>query len=171
MRGAMVFAVVASIALGAVMTIGDWAWAALEIRHRVVNGLVHGALMCLCLGLAVGVRVGRPARAAAAGPVIGILAAASFYALSPMLGWSAMFPAWMLLWILFALLQQQIARKETMGRALLRGVAAALLSGAAFYAISGIWINDSHSNPNLLRHFGAWTFAFLPGFAALFLRR
>lgn len=167
----MVFAVVASLLLGAVMTLGDWAWAALEIRHRVVNGLVHGALMCLCLGLAVGVRAGRPAAAALAGPVIGVIAAATFYALAPLLRWSAMFPAWMLLWILFAVLQQRLARKETMRTALVRGIVAALLSGAAFYAISGIWINDSHSNPNLLRHFGAWTFAFLPGFAALFLRR
>ena len=82
-----------------------------------------------------------------------------------------MFPAWMLLWILFALLQQRLARKESMGTALVRGVAAAIVSGAAFYAISGIWINDSHTNPNLLRHFGAWTVAFLPGFVALFLRR
>jgi len=150
------------------MTLGDWAWAALHIQHRVVNGVVHGALMCLCLGIAVGVRAGRPVAAAVLGPVIGVIAAASFYALAPMLRWSAMFPAWMLLWILFALLQQRLAKREAMGTAALRGIAAALLSGAAFYAISGIWTNDSHSNPNLLRHFGAWTVAFLPGFAALF---
>jgi hypothetical protein len=164
----MAFAVVASILLGGVMTLGDWAWAALEIRHRVVYGLAHGALMCLCLGLAVGVRVGKPAGGALAGPVIGIIAAGSFYLLTPMLRWSAMFPAWMLLWILFALLQQRLARKEAMTTALLRGVVAVLLSGAAFYAISGIWINDSHTSPNLLRHCGAWTIAFLPGFIALF---
>ena len=167
----MAFAVVASICLGAVMTIGDWAWAALELSHRVAYGLIHGALMCLCIGLAIGVRVGKPAAAALAGPVIGIIAAATFYALSPVLRWYGMFPAWMLLWILFALLQQRIAGKESMSTALLRGIAAALLSGAAFYAISGIWINDSHSDPNLWRHFGAWTVAFLPGFVALFLRR
>ena len=170
----MVFAVVASVCLGAVMTVGDWAWAALALRHRVAYGLIHGALMCLCLGVAVGVRAGNPAPAALAGPVIGVIAAASFYALAPMLRWSAMFPAWMLLWILFALLQQRLApkeTKETMATALGRGIAAALVSGAAFYAISGIWINDSHTNPNLLRHFGAWTVAFLPGFVALFWRR
>ena len=167
----MAFAIAASILLGAVMTAGDWAWAALSIQHRVVYGLIHGALMCLCVGLAVGVRAGKPATAALAGPVIGVIAAASFYALAPLLRWSAMFPAWMLLWILFAVLQQRLSRKESTGAALLRGVAAALLSGAAFYAISGIWINDNHANPNLVRHFGAWTVAFLPGFIALFLSR
>ena len=153
------------------MTVGDWAWAALELRHRVAYGLIHGALMCLCLGLAVGVRAGKPAPAAVAGPLIGVIAALTFYALTPMLRWSAMFPAWMLLWILFALLQQRLGKKESMGAALTRGLAAAIVSGAAFYAISGIWINDSHANPNLLRHFGAWTVAFLPGFVALFWRR
>ena len=167
----MAFAVIASALLGGVMTLGDWAWAALHIQHRVVNGVVHGALMCLCLGIAVGVRAGRPVAAAVLGPVIGVIAAASFYALAPMLRWSAMFPAWMLLWILFALLQQRLGTKESMGAALMRGIAAAIVSGAAFYAISGIWINDSHANPNLLRHFGAWTVAFLPGFVALFVSR
>ena len=153
------------------MTIGDWAWAALELRHRVAYGLIHGAVMCLCLGLAVGVRAGKAVPAALAGPVIGVIAAASFYAMAPVLQWTAMFPAWMLLWILFALLQQRLAKKESMVAALGRGIVAAILSGAAFYAISGIWIDDSHTNPNLLRHFGAWTVAFLPGFIALFFRR
>ena len=167
----MVFAVIASVCLGAVMTIGDWLWAALQIRHRVVNGLLHGALMCLCLGIAVGVRAGKPASAAIAGPVIGVIAAGSFYALAPALGWNAMVPAWMLLWILFALLQHWLVTKESIGTAVVRGVAAAVVSGAAFYAISGIWVNDSHTNPNLIRHFGAWTVAFVPGFIALFARR
>ena len=124
----MLFAVVASILLGLVMTLGDWAWAALEIRHRVVYGLAHGALMCLCLGLAVGVRAGQPAGGALAGPIIGIIAAGSFYALAPMLRWSAMFPAWMLLWILFALLQQRLTRKEAMTD----GADARVRRGAAF---------------------------------------
>ena len=166
----MVFAVIASVLLGGVMTLGDWVWAAMHLPHRVAYGITHGATMCLCVGLAVGIRAGKPLPGALAGPVIGVLAALSFYALAPMIRWSAMFPAWMLLWILFAVLQYWLSKKESLGAALARGLAAALLSGAAFYAISGIWINDSHSNPNLLRHFAAWSFAFLPGFLALFWR-
>ena len=165
----MLFAAAASVVLGAVMTAGDWAWAALSIRHRVVYGLIHGAVMCLCLGIAVGVRAGRPGPAAAAGPAIGIVAAAAFYALAPVLRWNAMFPAWMLLWILFALLQRRLRMQESMGTAVLRGVVAALASGAVFYAISGIWVDESHADTDLIRHFGAWTFAFLPGFLALFV--
>jgi hypothetical protein len=167
----MVFAIAASVCLGAVMTIGDWLWAALQIRHRVAYGLIHGALMCLCVGIAIGIRARKPGPAAVAGPIIGVLAAASFYLLAPMLRWNAMFIAWMLLWILFGLLQYWLSKKESIGTAVVRGIAAAILSGAAFYAISGIWTNDSHSNPNLVRHLWSWTVAFLPGFIALFLRR
>ena len=36
---------------------------------------------------------------------------------------------------------------EPMSRAIGRGVAAAVLSGVAFYLISGIWTQDSHENP------------------------
>ena len=167
----MAFAVLASICLGAVMTFGDWLWAALQIRHRVVYGLLHGALMCLCLGIAVGIPVRKELLAGGAGLVIGVIAAASFYLLAPLLGWNAMFPAWMLLWILFALLQHRLAKKESIGIAVLRGAAAAMLSGVCFYAISGIWTEDSHSNPNLVWHWFGWTAAFLPGFLALFFSR
>jgi hypothetical protein len=160
--------IVASLALGAVMTLGDVAWAQFGIRHRVAYGVIHGAVMCLCLGLAVGVRARRVAPAAIAGPMIGVLAAASFYVLAPMLRWGALFPAWMLLWILFAVLQHWLDRREPGSRAVLRGIAAALLSGGAFYAVSGMWTQASHESPNVLREFLSWSFAFLPGFFALF---
>ena len=165
----MGFALVASLILGLVMTLGDFAWAALHIRHRVAFGLIHGAAMCLCLGFAVGMRAGRPLPAAIGGPLIGVVAALAFYALAPALRWGALFPAWMLLWILFAVLQHQLRTTESLARTLARGVAAALLSGAAFYLVSGIWTADSHEQPNLPVHFASWSFAFAPGFLALFL--
>jgi hypothetical protein len=164
-------ALIASLILGLVMTLGDFAWAALHIRHKVAYGLIHGAAMCLCLGLAVGVRARKPVAAAFAGPAIGIVAAILFYALAPAIRWAALFPAWMLLWMLFALLQERLDKRESMAAALGRGVAAALLSGAAFYLVSGIWTRDSHGDRDLLVRFASWTFAFLPGFVALFLGR
>jgi len=167
----MVYALIASLLLGAVMTLGDFVWAALHIQHRIAYGLIHGAAMCLCLGLAIGIRAGRPLPAAIAGPVIGIIAALVFYALVRPLGWGALFPAWMLLWVLFGILQQRIEKTDRSAPALMRGIAAALLSGGAFYLISGIWTRDSHQHPKLALHFAAWSFAFLPGFVALFWRR
>lgn len=149
------------------MTFGDFVWAALHVRHRIAYGVVHGAAMCLCLGLAVGVRARRPAVAAIAGVVIGVVAAATFYVLAPRLRLGAMFPAWMLLWILFAVLQQRLQATETLASALIRGIVAALLSGMAFYLISGIWTRGGA--PNLARNFASWSFAFLPGFLALFV--
>jgi hypothetical protein len=162
--------IIASLTLGAVMTLGDVAWAQFGIQHRVVYGVIHGAVMCLCLGLAIGLRCRRPLPALAAGPVIGVAAAASFYVLAPALQWAAMFPAWMLLWVLFALLQQWLDKRESMLTAFVRGLAAAVASGVAFYLVSGMWTSE-HGAPNVARHFASWSFAFFPGFLALFLIR
>src|SRR5215211_9471455 len=166
----MLSAILASLALAAVMTLGDFIWAAFVVRHSVVKGVIHGAAMCLCIGLAIGIRTHKPAVAAIAGLLIGIVAAGAFYVLAPWLRWGAMFPAWILLWLLFAVLQRQLARGETFATTAKRGVLAALLSGFAFYLISDIWIHEA-AHPGMLVHFAAWAFAFAPGFVALFARR
>jgi hypothetical protein len=176
-------ALIASLALGAAMTIGDWLWAAFGIRHTITAGLAHGALMCLCLGAAVGLREGRVAAGVVAGPIIGVMAAGAFYLLAPALRMMAMFPAWMFFWICFALLQSWMQARwlrqgerppaaVSIGLAPMigRGLAAAVLSGLAFYSISGIWTRHDPGGPNYLWNFAAWSFAFFPGFAVLFWR-
>jgi hypothetical protein len=163
----VVAAIGAAVFLGAVMTAADFVWAYFDVRHTVVAGLAHGAVMCLCIGLVIGARARRLVAGIVAGPLIGVLAAAAFYAMSPTLGWGAMLPAWMLFWICFALLQHFL-RPETLGRALARGLVAAVVSGLAFYAISGIWMSPSPGGPDYPVHLGYWSFAFLPGFLALF---
>ena len=152
------------------MTAGDFVWAYFGVRHSVGAGVAHGALMCLCIGAVIGARAGRLVPGLVAGPLIGILSAASFYAMAPTLGWGAMLPAWMLFWICFALLQRFLVR-ESLGVALGRGLIAAILSGLAFYAISGIWTRPAAGGPNYLVHFVYWSFAFLPGFVTLFTAR
>jgi hypothetical protein len=163
--------VLAALFLAAVSTFGDFLWAALALPHRVAYGVIHGAVICLCIGAAIGQRNHRLLAGALAGPVIGILAASSFYLLAPVLRWRAMLPAWMLFWLCFAFLQGQLARQRNVSAILARGAAAAVLSGAAFYAIAGIWTRPSPGGPDYVRHFFSWTAAFLPGFAALFLGR
>lgn len=165
----MLHAFAASIVLGAAMTFGDWLWAALHIRHTVTAGILHGALICLLLGAAIGLREGRLAAGAIAGPLIGIAAAAVFYLLASSLGMAAMFPAWMFFWICFALLQAWMRPGRRLGTAVVPGLAAAMLSGLAFYAISGIWTRHDASGPNYVWNLMAWSFAFFPGFLALFL--
>ena len=165
----MMHTVVGAVLLGAVSTLGDYAWAALRLQHRATYGLVHGAVVCLCVGAVIGWRARRLAPAAAAGPVIGVAAAGLFYLLAPMLRYSAMFPAWMFFWLCFAFLQVQLERSRDYGSAAVRGLAAAVESGLAFYAISGIWTSPPPGGPDYPRNFLYWSIAFLPGFAALFL--
>jgi hypothetical protein len=165
----MILAILASVALGAASTFGDMLWAGLSLRHRIVYGLVHGAAICLLIGVFVGARASRALAGLAAGPAIGVLAAGAFYVLAPSVGYYAMFPAWMLFWICFAGLQKMLMRDTAWSAAILRGVIAAVCSGGAFYAISGIWTNPPREGPRYLYNFAAWTMAFLPGFAALFV--
>jgi hypothetical protein len=167
--GGLTGAALAALVLGAASTAGDMLWAGLSLRHRMVYGLLHGALICLAIGAFVGWPARRVASGVAAGPLIGLLAAGVFYLLAPRLGYYAMFPAWMFFWICFALLQRWLRREPAWAPALARGVAAAVVSGAAFYAISGIWTRPAPGGPNYLYHFAAWSFAFFPGFAALFV--
>ena len=165
----MIPAIGAALLLGAVMTTGDFVWARFGVRHSMYTGVAHGAIMCLCIGAVIGARVGRVAVCAIAGVIIGAFAALSFYALASTLGWGAMLPAWMVFWICFALLQH-FFRRETLNGAVGRGVGAAVLSGLAFYAISGIWTHPSRP-PNYVVNFLYWSFAFLPGFLVLFFGR
>lgn len=160
----------AALALGAVMTAGDFAWAYFGVRHSVGAGIAHGALMCACIGVVIGLRAGRLAPGLVGGPLIGVLAAVTYYLLAPVLRLGAMLPAWMLFWICFALLQRLLVT-ETLGAALGRGAVAAVLSGLAFYAISGIWTTPAPGGPNYPVHFVSWSFAFFPGFLSLFARR
>ena len=165
----MTHALVAALVLAAVMTAGDFIWSIFDVRNRMANGILHGAAVCLAIGIVIGWRARRVTAGLAAGPVIGVIAALAFYALAPRFRYFAMLPAWMLFWILFAWLQQRLTRSESLATAMARGVAAAVLSGAAFYAISGIWTSPHAGPPRYSLHFASWTFAFFPGFVALFI--
>ena len=161
-------AVAGSVLLAALSTLGDFVWARFVSAHRAALGLLHGSLLCLAIGLHLGVLRGRPVRGALGGAAVGLGAAAGFYALAPFLGYAAMFPCWMAFWIGFAVLDARGLRGARAGReALARGLFAALGSGAAFYAISGIWTNPRPGGPDYAWNFLCWTIAFLPGFLAL----
>ena len=149
------------------MTFGDWVWEVLALRHRPQYGLAHGALLCLWLGLYLGALSSRVAWGAGAGAIVGFAAAASYYALRPLVGYLAMLVAWIGLWFGLAWLTQHLlAGRVSPRQALLRAVLAGAGSGAAFYAVSGIWMNPP-SEYVYAWHFPAWTIAFLPGSLAL----
>jgi hypothetical protein len=167
----MTTAVVGAIVLGALSTLYDFIWAHFEVRHRVINGIVHGMTLLSVAGLILGWPVRRFALGLLGGAAAGLLGALAFYGAYPLLGFlNALVAAWVVMWLAFATLETQLRRAPVGRDTGVRGLAAALLSGIAFYLVSGIW-TDHGSPPNYLRNFASWTFAFFPGFAALLWRR
>ena len=158
--------------IAAVSTLGDFIWANWALQNRPLNGVLHGSLLFLCIGLYLGVPAKKHLTGAVAGALIGGLAAGGFYLIAPVLGRSAMFFLWFAAWIALGFLNQRLTRREVNLRAAFgRGVLAAVGSGVAFYLVSGIWFPFDPQGWDYLLHFGAWTVAYLPGFAALCIER
>jgi len=156
------------LAMAAVSTLGDYVWATWIPSPRVSFGLAHGVLVFLCVGAYLGAVAGQTAKGAMAGPIVGLLAAASYYALAPVLGRSAMFAAWIALWVALGLVNARLRRQPGGIRdALIRSSVAAISSGIAFYLISGIWFPFDPQGWDYAVHFASWTFAYLPAFLAL----
>ncbi len=171
-------AIVGALALAALSTLGDFVWANWRVRHLALYGVVHGMAIFMAIGFILGRHrgAGRGARGAVLGVIAGGLAAGSFYALRPLLGYSAMFASWMLVWVALGVIGAWLSMPPhasgiagpLLRAALMRGLAAALLSGAAFYAVSGMWMPfNPRGWMDYAEHFVRWTVAFLPGFAAL----
>ena len=169
--------IVGSLLMAGVSTLGDFIWATWLPQHRAVYGLTHGTLLFCAIGLFLGTLAARPAAGAAAGALIGALAASAFYVLAPAVGYSAMFVVWVGVWMAFGLLYARLSgtRINAVGAMhappLRRGAIAAVASGLAFYMISGIWRPFDPTGLDYVVHFGAWTLAYFPGFAALLLAR
>ncbi len=164
-------AALGSLWAAALSTLGDFVWARFIPSHRPVFGLIHGTALCLGIGLYLGALRRLPVRGALGGAAIGFGAAAGFYALAPLVGYSAMFVLWMALWAAFGVLEGRGlgAPLLPLRDAVVRGLLAALGSGIAFYLISGIWTHPRPGGPDYVDHFLRWTIAFLPGFSFLLL--
>lgn len=165
-------AIVGALLIAALNTLGDFIWARFDLPHRAAYGLLHGLVLCLGIGLCLGAPRQRPMRGALAGALIGLGAAGGFYLLAMIMGYAAMFVLWMALWIAFGVLDGRTLGEPrgSVRSALVRGVVAAVGSGAAFYAISGIWERGPTGAGDYAYRFACWTFAFLPGFVALLVR-
>jgi hypothetical protein len=172
MRGA-VQAIAGSLLVAALSTLGDFVWARYIPAHRPLFGLLHGMALGLAIGLLLGALRREAIRGAVAGALIGLGAAGGFYLLARLMGYAAMFVLWMALWGAFGLLSGRGlgGPKSSTAEALARGGLAAVGSGLAFYAISGIWTRTAPGGPDYAYHFLCWTVAFLPGFLALLARR
>jgi hypothetical protein len=186
-RHPLVAALAGALLLAALSTLGDFIWANWRVRHLMLYGVLHGMAIFLAIGLVLGGRTGAPLLGAMAGVAAGAGAAGSFYLLAPVMGYSAMFLSWVLVWIALGLINLWLTMRATarrvgagssrvapgalMTEGLGRGVVAALASGAAFYAVSGMWFPFNPAGWDYAVHFASWTVAFLPGFATLLWRR
>lgn len=160
-----------ALIIAGVSTLGDFVWATWLPQHRAIYGLTHGLLLFLSIGLFLGVVSGRAASGTLAGGLIGLLAAGSFYALAPLIGFSAMFVAWIAAWLALGVLSARLYDPHfKIGEVLAKGSAAALLSGIAFYFVSGIWRPFNPRGWDYAVHFGSWTLVYLAGFLPLLAR-
>ncbi len=168
-------ALIGSLFLAILSTIGDWIWAQWIPAGKMIHGVVHGAVIFAALGLVLALSSnvrGLMGRAVGAELVLGIAISASFYPLYRWVGLASLFITWMALWLGTALVARWLrAGAHSVVHALIRGTVAAVLSGLAFWAVSGIWTRPDPDGPNLAWHLLCWFFAFLPGFAALLVSR
>lgn len=167
----MLIALAGAVLLGLLSTLYDFLWAHFEVRHQAINGIVHGMSLLSVAGLVLAYPTRRWLAGFVGGALAGLIGAVSFYAAYPLLGYLyALVAAWMVMWIAFSTLATWLARAPIGTETAIRGLAAAVFSGVAFYLVSGMW-TDHSAPPNYLRNFASWTFAFFPGFAALLWRR
>jgi hypothetical protein len=163
---------IGAVWLGALSTLGDAFWANLTGPHLQIYGIVHGAILFFSIGLVLGAVSKRPISGGIAGVLIGAAAAGSFYLLRPTIGRWTMVILYVGAWMGLSAVHARLSARSAGGTgAVTRGVLAAVLSGAAFYLASGVWRPFNPVGWDYLTHFFAWTFAYLPGFAALLLAK
>jgi hypothetical protein len=168
----MLPALIGAMAIAAVSTLGDFVWAGLGLRHKIGFGLAHGTILFLCIGAYLGSRERQVLRGAVGGALVGLAAAGTFYALSRIVGYSAMFVVWAFIWLGLAIVSGRALRtahRWSWRETLTRGILAMVGSGVAFYLISGIWRPFNPRGWDYAVHFLSWAVAYLPGFLALTL--
>jgi len=163
---------IGALVTAAVSTVGDYLLANV-LPHRVpIFGFLHGALLFFTVGYCLGLPSRKPLAGALGGVAVGVGATAGFYLLMPFIGYSALFVMFVALWVALGVLARRVLQRgERIGVVLLRSAVAAIGSGLAFYAISGIWFPFNPHGLDYAKHFVYWTVAYLPGFAALLWSR
>ncbi|NKB88563.1 MAG: hypothetical protein GKS06_10115 [Acidobacteria bacterium] len=161
---------IGTLVMAAVSTFADAFWAAALPEHRAIYGLAHGGIVLGLLGLTLAWLVGgtRVWRWGIVSLLVGVFAAVVFYGLYPFVGSLAMLVAWMGLWLAYAQIAEAAdPSPEGRSRSVIRGLAAAVLSGIGFWMISGIWLGPHDPGPLYWRNFASWCVAFAPGMIAI----
>jgi hypothetical protein len=165
-------AITGALVTAAVSTVGDYLWANVLPHRQPVYWFAHATVLFVTVGVCLGLPSRKPAAGAIGAAAIGWAATAGFYFLQPIIGYSALFGLFVGLWLGLGLLTGRVLQQRaTAGDILVRSSLAAVGSGLAFYAISGIWMPFNPHGWDYAKHFVYWTFAYLPAFAALLTGR
>ena len=161
--------------VAAVATVGDFIWYTYGVRHTMLAGLVHGALLLTAVGAVLGAASGSVLKGLPIGALAGIGGAASYYVLVAVVDrrtyGSAIPLAWVIMWLILAALEGRWLRapRRRTGAAIAgRGLTAAVVGGLAFYLVMNIlWGRPPAGGRNYVVQFFAWAFAWAPGLFAL----
>jgi hypothetical protein len=171
MRGVKA-ALIGALATAAVSTAGDYLWANVLPHRQPVYWFAHAIVLFTTVGFFLGLPSRKPLTGALAAAAIGCAATAGFYFLQPAMGYSAMFPLFVGLWLGLGILTGRVLQqRDNIGAVLAPSALAAVGSGLGFYAISGIWMPFNPHGWDYARHFVYWTIAYFPAFAALLAGR
>ena len=165
-------AVVGAVVTAAVSTLGDYLWKNVLPHGLPVYWFAHAVVLFATIGACLGLPSRKPIAGALGAIVIGCLATAGFYFLQPLMGYSAMFVLFFAMWMGLGILSGRVLQRGAAASEIaVRSLLAAVGSGLGFYAISGIWMPFNPQGLDYVKHFVYWTLAYLPGFAALLIRR
>ena len=161
--------------VAAVATAGDYVWYTWGVRHTMVAGLVHGAILLMAVGGTLGASAGRVLKGLPIGAIAGVGGALSYYALVMVMDrrtyGTAIPVAWVVMWLLVAVLDGRWLRapaRRSWANLTIRGLIAAIGGGLAFYLVlDTLWGRAPAGGRNYVVQFGAWAFAWAPGLIAL----
>ena len=167
--------VVGIVAVAAAATLGDFIWYTVGVRHTMVAGLVHGALLLTAVGGAIGAASDRLAKGFPIGTLAGLGGALSYYVLIVVMDsrtyGTAILGAWVIMWLLLAALDGRWLRapnRRGWKEVATRGVVAAVAAGIAFALVrNDLWGRPPVDGRNYLLQFAMWALAWAPGLLAL----
>jgi hypothetical protein len=164
-------ALAGSMLLAGLSTVADYVWFLDIPQHQVSSGMIHGAVLFAALGGYLGWRKARPGRGTLGGLISGTVAALSFYVLAPIGGYSMMIVSWVLLWVMLGALQAHLEGRLDPSRAIGRGIATSIAAGLGFgVVLFQLYRGWPPSEFPAIKHFIAWSMAYLPGLYLLLKR-
>ena len=151
-------------------TLGDYVWYEFGVRHRIVVGILHGAVLLMAVGGVVGLAARRVGAGLPIGAAAGIGGAIAYYLIDTGARGVALFAEWAICGLLLAVGEGRLLQRpqRPWSEVVTRGVLAAILGGLSFYLVVNIlWGRPPAGGRNYVVQFAAWTFAWAPGILAL----